>query len=315
VEKINGALTILREKKQLANRWLESTLRHAVAARKKSIELRGNAIKNLNIPMRPSAPLQRPNAQPASQETVLITAMPSTPSNSHQWDVFISHASEDKSYVEPLVEALKSAHIDVWYDRLVLEWGDDLRRKIDFGLANCKFGIVVFSKSFLASKKWTDHEFNGLFALEKRGRKLILPIWHGITGDELLGYSPAFANRLAKDSSKDSYEDIRDSLLRLLDRPIADRPFKQAPQQPSEEGETVAHVTYHTRNGERPAMYVRKSANREDSFILHYVDGGIEEGDKPEIAIKYTLANKRLIMAGYKQQNVSGGGLHPEFNL
>ena len=231
------------------------------------------------------------------------------------WDVFISHASEDKSYVEPLVEALKAAGIDVWYDRLTLEWGDDLRNKIDHGLANCRYGIVVFSKAFLAGKKWTDHEFNGLFALERNGRKLILPIWHGITTEELLEYSPAFASRLAKDSSSDSYEDIRDSLLRLLDRPVANRPVTPVSQQASQEGETVADVIYYAPNGERPAMYVRKAANRDDWFILHYVDGSIEEGRKPDIAIKYTLANKRLIMDGYKQQNVFGPGLYPEFIL
>jgi hypothetical protein len=229
--------------------------------------------------------------------------------------VFISHASEDKSYVEPLVETLKAAGIVVWYDRLTLEWGDDLRNMIDHGLANCRYGIVVFSKAFLAGKKWTDHEFNGLFALEKNGRKLILPIWHGITAEELLKYSPAFASRLAKDSSSDSYEDIRDSLLRLLDHPVVNRPVTPALQQASQEGETVADVIYYTPNGERPAMYVRKAADRDDWFILHYVDGSIEEGHKPDIAIKYTLANKRLTMAGYKQQNVSGGSLHPEFNL
>jgi hypothetical protein len=230
-------------------------------------------------------------------------------------DVFISHASEDKSYVEPLVEVLKAAGIIVWYDRLTLEWGDDLRNRIDHGLANCRYGIVVFSKAFLAGKKWTNHEFNGLFALEKNGRKLILPIWHGITAEELLKYSPAFASRLAKDSSSDSYEDIRDSLLRLLGHPAVNRPVAPALLQASQEGETVADVMYYAPSGERPAMYVRKAADRDDWFILHYVDGSVEEGRKPDIAIKYALANKRLTMAGYKQQSVFGPGLYSEFIL
>ncbi len=39
------------------------------------------------------------------------------------WDVYISHASEDKQYVETLVEALESAGISVWYDMNVLQWG------------------------------------------------------------------------------------------------------------------------------------------------------------------------------------------------
>ena len=121
-------------------------------------------------------------------------------------DVFISHASEDKPYVEPLVAKLEEAGITVWYDRLVLEWGDDLRSKIDTGLANCRYGIVILSKAFLGKKKWTEHELNGLFAREQAGQKLILPIWHDITRDDLLQYSPAFADRLAKISDTDSYK-------------------------------------------------------------------------------------------------------------
>jgi len=132
--------------------------------------------------------------------------------------VFISHATEDKKYVVPLVKALEAAGIRVWFDQNTLEWGDDLRSSIDRGLANCRYGIVVFSKAFLGKKKWTEYELNSLFALEKVGRKVILPIWHGITRDDLIQYSPAFADRLAKISSTDSYEEIVESLLAMLGR-------------------------------------------------------------------------------------------------
>jgi len=46
------------------------------------------------------------------------------------WDIFVSHASEDKAYVQPLVQALEDAGVSVWYDRLVLEWGEPLRSRI-----------------------------------------------------------------------------------------------------------------------------------------------------------------------------------------
>jgi hypothetical protein len=127
-------------------------------------------------------------------------------------DVFISHATEDK----PLVKALEAAGIRVWYDRMMLEWGDDLRSSIDRGLANCGFGIVLFSKAFLSKKKWTEYELNALFAREKAGKKVILPIWHGVTRDDLLLYSPAFADRLAKISSNDGYDDIVSTFKRML---------------------------------------------------------------------------------------------------
>ncbi len=133
-----------------------------------------------------------------------------------EYDVFVSHASEDKAYVRRLNAALKKAKIKVWYDEDAIAWGDDLRQSIDKGLANSHYGIVVFSKAFLKRKHWTEHELNGLFARERKRRKVILPIWHNITDRELLRYSPAFANRIAMISKKDSINDIVDALERLM---------------------------------------------------------------------------------------------------
>ena len=63
-----------------------------------------------------------------------------------QWDVFISHASEDKpTVVEPLAKALMQAGLVVWYDRFELKLGDSLRRKIDEGLA--KDGVIELHQS------------------------------------------------------------------------------------------------------------------------------------------------------------------------
>lgn len=67
------------------------------------------------------------------------------------WDVFISHAGEDKAAVAvPLAEALRELGLDVWIDVTELRIGDSLRRKIDHGLAHSSFGVVVFSKSFFS---------------------------------------------------------------------------------------------------------------------------------------------------------------------
>jgi hypothetical protein len=133
-------------------------------------------------------------------------------------DVFVCHASEDKGFVGPLVKALKRAGVKVWYDEDFLRWGDGLRSSIDRGLANSRYGIVVFSKAFLKKKHWTEHELNGLFAMERNGRKVILPIWHKITDRELLRYSPAFADRIAMISKKDSVGDIVKNLKSILAR-------------------------------------------------------------------------------------------------
>lgn len=118
------------------------------------------------------------------------------------FDVFICHASEDKEYVDRLARRLKDSDITVWYDSYQIGWGDDLRPTIDTGLKNSRFGIVVFSKSFLGKKKWTEYELNGLFSMEKAGQKVVLPIWHDISQEEIMIYCPTFADRIAKYSNE-----------------------------------------------------------------------------------------------------------------
>ena len=81
-------------------------------------------------------------------------------------DVFISHASEDKDAVaRPLAEELTRRGFRVWYDEYSLRVGDSLREKIDEGLNDCTYGLVVVSPSFMA-KPWPNREVNGLVALE-----------------------------------------------------------------------------------------------------------------------------------------------------
>lgn len=51
------------------------------------------------------------------------------------YDLFISHASEDKDHVaRPLAKHLQDLGLRVWLDEFELTLGDSLRRKIDHGL-------------------------------------------------------------------------------------------------------------------------------------------------------------------------------------
>ena len=54
-----------------------------------------------------------------------------TPAKPQTWDVFISHASEDKAYVDELHRTFVAAGVQVWLDKGTLRWGDRLRSRID----------------------------------------------------------------------------------------------------------------------------------------------------------------------------------------
>jgi hypothetical protein len=120
--------------------------------------------------------------------------------NTKRWDVFISHASEDKEAVAvPLAKALEGAAVRVWLDQEQLRIGDSLRASIDEGLAKSRFGVVIISAAFLR-KQWPAKELSGLMALEEDGHKVILPVWHGVTKSQVSEHSPILADRLAADT-------------------------------------------------------------------------------------------------------------------
>src|SRR6266566_1678037 len=72
---------------------------------------------------------------------VLLNDYTSEPATEAEFDVFVSHASEDKrTFVQPLIDELLSLGVRVWYDKMELSPGDSLRQRIDLGLTKSRFG-------------------------------------------------------------------------------------------------------------------------------------------------------------------------------
>lgn len=132
-----------------------------------------------------------------------------------EWDIFISHASEDKVDVaRPLAVLLASAGLKIWLDENELRLGDSLREKIDHGLANSRYGIVVLSRAFFA-KDWPQRELDGLMAQESRSQKVLLPVWHDINQRIVAAYSPILADRLAVSTSR-GLDNVALDVLRVV---------------------------------------------------------------------------------------------------
>jgi broad specificity phosphatase PhoE len=133
----------------------------------------------------------------------------------YDWDVFISHASEDTETVaRPLAESLKRRELRVWYDEHSLSVGDGLRRTIDDALTKAEFGVVVVSPAYLR-KEWTMAELDGLVALQRLGRKVILPVWHGISQMEIGLRCPTLADLVAADTAN-GIEDAAEAIARAV---------------------------------------------------------------------------------------------------
>lgn len=160
--------------------------------------------------LRPLPPI-RDQRTPISEIAAVGSAV-----EDREFDVFISHASEDKdAIVRPLAAALEARGLVVWYDETELRVGDSLRRKIDAGISRSRFGLVVLSKPFFR-KGWTSYELDGLVTRSVDGGQVLLPLWHEISKDEVIAASPSLADKVALRTSDYSVEEIADELASVI---------------------------------------------------------------------------------------------------
>ena len=138
------------------------------------------------------------------------------PSGTNRPGTFICHASEDKEFMaRPLYEALSEAGVYAWLDESEIRLGDSIWQKIDEGLASCRSATVILSRPFL-TKNWTQYEMDGIVGRKMQGEILLFPIQHGITIDEIRGYSPSLAGLSFWNSSNYSCEKIAAEIAEQL---------------------------------------------------------------------------------------------------
>lgn len=141
---------------------------------------------------------------------------PALASGEEAYDVFISHASEDKdTIVRSLAGALVDQGLKVWYDEFTLRIGDSLRQKIDRGLVTSRVGLVVLSPAFVA-KGWTNYELDGIVSRTISGEQILLPIWHDITKQQVIDFSPSLADKVARSTATHTVEEIAAEIADLL---------------------------------------------------------------------------------------------------
>jgi hypothetical protein len=114
-----------------------------------------------------------------------------------------------------LAHALQNGGLKVWYDEFELRIGDSLRKRIDMGVARSRFGVVVLSRSFLG-KGWPNYELDGLVTRSVGGEQIILPIWHDITKQEVVNYSPSLADKLARSTGTHTIDEIAQEIVDVI---------------------------------------------------------------------------------------------------
>lgn len=126
-----------------------------------------------------------------------------------EYDVFLSHANADKqNFVDELNNSLEKLGVKIFYDKNSLEWGDKWKDRILDGTKKAEFAIIVISENFF-DREWTEKELGQFLNRQNRdGQKLILPIVHNITNDDLKKKYPTVAEIQAIDSQNYSCDEI-----------------------------------------------------------------------------------------------------------
>jgi hypothetical protein len=116
---------------------------------------------------------------------------------------FISHDSRDKEpFVRDLASKLQTMLCTVWYDEFSLVPGQSLRATIEKGLKTCKKCVLILSPHFIGNDGWTKAEFDSIFTREILEKKnVVIPVWHGVTKEQVYEYSPRLLDRVAIPSS------------------------------------------------------------------------------------------------------------------
>ena len=133
-----------------------------------------------------------------------------------EYDVFISHATEDKdAFVRPLAEILRNAGLNVWYDEFTLSIGDSLSESVNRGLLSSRYGLVVISHAFMR-KDWTSLELRSLTSRQVAERRVILPIWLGVTIDEVRSFNLMLSDLLAIGTDGSNAKDLASQILKVV---------------------------------------------------------------------------------------------------
>lgn len=122
------------------------------------------------------------------------TVISRTRSIDDKYDVFISHANKDKlNFIDELYNSLDNLGINIFYDKKTLEWGDKWKDRILDGVKQSEFAIIVISENFF-DREWTEKELNEFLNRQNQnGQKIILPVVHNITMEQLRDKYPSVA--------------------------------------------------------------------------------------------------------------------------
>lgn len=143
-----------------------------------------------------------------------------------EYDVFISHASEDKdAVVDGLAQQLEALGVAVWYDDDQIQIGDSLMGSLDEGLSESRYGVIVLSENFI-DKNWPESELKALMQRFQKDDVGIMPLRYGIPHEEIVDSYPLLSDLASRPITSDTIQDRVQDIYNVI---------KQEPEESSKD--------------------------------------------------------------------------------
>jgi hypothetical protein len=95
-------------------------------------------------------------------------------SNTIQFDVFLSHNSQEKPYVEEIATWLRTQNMRVWYDKWELRPGMPWQQELEQGILNSIAVIICIGKSGLGT--WHEPEMRAAIGESMKRKCPVIPV-------------------------------------------------------------------------------------------------------------------------------------------
>ena len=110
------------------------------------------------------------------QATKIAAPQPILSAGSRNPKAFISHSTQDHLFVEKFAAELRTNGVDAWFSEWEIKPGDSIRGKIEKGLEDCEYFIIVLSKSSI-ERPWVQKELDTATVRNIAGRvRKIIPV-------------------------------------------------------------------------------------------------------------------------------------------
>ncbi|AYL96218.1 toll/interleukin-1 receptor domain-containing protein [Mucilaginibacter celer] len=114
-----------------------------------------------------------------------------------KYDAFICFAPEDKEGIAlPIADGLKKIGYEIRPDEFLSEDNEAIRIKIENGLKDSHFGIIILSEVFMQMISSKSDLDTFLIRQNVSGEKILLPVWHNVTPGIIEKYSVSLTDRV-----------------------------------------------------------------------------------------------------------------------